>query len=307
MQILMDLGQLLSQNLLLLLGLTAILGLMVGSFLNVVILRQPKRMFHQWREQCQLLLSSDNSGSSSEIINNVSNSTTTEQTPPGFVKQRSFCPNCKHQLSAVDNIPLFSYLFLRGRCRYCKQSISLRYPFTEMLTALVSVAIVWHFGYSAESAFGLVFSWVLIVLSGIDIDHQLLPDDIVLPLLWAGLLLSLAASGVSPQDAIIGAAAGYLSLWSIYQLFKLLTGKEGMGYGDFKLLAAIGAWLGWQMLPLVVLLSSLLGAVIGGLLLVIRRKGSQPVPFGPYLATAGCVAFLWGDQLTGLYLNYFRL
>ncbi len=300
MQALTDLGQVLSQNPLLLLSLTVIFGLLIGSFLNVVILRQPKRMFHEWRQQCQQLLAEDDT--SEKPFESVP-----EDIPPGIVKQRSFCPHCNHQLSALDNIPLFSYLFLRGRCRYCKKKISLRYPLVEFLTVLISVAVVWHFGYSAEAAYGLVFSWSLIVLSGIDIDHQLLPDDIVLPLLWLGLILSLSGSGVSPADAIIGAVTGYLILWSIYQLFKLLTGKEGMGYGDFKLLAALGAWLGWQLLPLVVLLSSLLGAVIGGILLAVRRKGSQPIPFGPYLAIAGWIALLWGEQLTELYLNYMGL
>ncbi|MCF6224735.1 MAG: A24 family peptidase [Xanthomonadales bacterium] len=294
-----------SQNSLLLLSLTAVFGLMVGSFLNVVILRQPKRMFFEWRQQCQLLLDSDKQVSANE--NKTAAEADPIKAPPGIVKQRSFCPSCEHQLSALDNIPLFSYLFLRGCCRYCKKRISIRYPLVELLTALVSALVVWHFGYSIEAVYGLIFSWVLIVLSGIDIDHQLLPDDIVLPLLWIGLIISLSGVGVSPNDAIIGAVAGYLILWSIYQLFKLLTGKEGMGYGDFKLLAVLGAWLGWQMLPLIVLLSSLLGAVIGGILLIIRRKGSQPIPFGPYLAIAGWTALLWGDKLTGFYLSYFRL
>ncbi len=296
MQSFTDLGQVLSQSPLLLFSLTAILGLLVGSFLNVVILRQPKRMFHEWHQQCQQLLAEDKGTTASSEF-------ATETAPPGIVKRRSFCPHCKHQLSALDNIPLFSYLLLRGGCRYCKNKISLRYPLLELFTALVSIAVVWHFGYSAEAGYALLFSWTLIVLSGIDIDHQLLPDEIVLPLLWLGLLLSLATGGVSPTDAILGATAGYLILWSIFQLFKLLTGKEGMGYGDFKLLAALGAWLGWQMLPLIVLLSSLLGAVIGGLLLAIRRKGSQPIPFGPYLAIAGWIALLWGDKLTDLYFR----
>lgn len=300
MQALITLGQVLSQNPFLLLSLTAIFGLLIGSFLNVVILRQPKRMFHEWRQQCQQLLSGDDCAG--DLIESPE-----EEAPPGIVKQRSFCPHCKHPLSVLDNIPLFSYLFLRGCCRYCKEKISLRYPLVELLTALASVVVVWHFGYSVAAAYALVFSWTLIVLSGIDIDHQLLPDDIVLPLLWLGLIISLTGTDVQPADAIIGAVAGYLILWSIYQLFKLLTGKEGMGYGDFKLLAALGAWLGWQMLPLIVLLSSLLGAVIGGALLAIRRKGSQPIPFGPYLALAGWIALLWGEQLTGFYLNYMGL
>lgn len=299
MQLFSDLGQLLSQNLFLLISATAILGLLVGSFLNVVILRQPKRMFYQWRQQCQQLLADDNT------IPKITESPEPAATkpPPGIVKQRSFCPQCNHHLSALDNIPLFSYLILRGRCRYCKKNISIRYPLVELLAALSSAVVVWHFGYSTEALYALVFSWTLIVLSGIDIDHQLLPDDIVLPLLWLGLILSLSGSTISPSEAIIGAAAGYLILWSIFWLFKLLTGKEGMGYGDFKLLAALGAWLGWQMLPLIVLLSSLVGAVIGGILLVVRRKGSQPIPFGPYLAIAGWIALTHGDYINDLYLN----
>ncbi|MCF6262296.1 MAG: A24 family peptidase [Xanthomonadales bacterium] len=289
-----DLGQILSQNLTLLLSLATVFGLLVGSFLNVVILRQPKRMFYQWRQQCQQLLTDNQDNLTSPSDDNA---------PPGIVKQRSFCPQCKHSLSALDNIPLLSYLILRGKCRYCKKKISDRYPLVELLSALISVAVVWHFGYSIESVFVLVFSYTLIVLAGIDIDHQLLPDEIVLPLLWIGLLHSLTVGGVSPADAILGAVAGYLILWSIFQLFKLLTGKEGMGYGDFKLLAALGAWLGWQMLPLVVLLSSLLGAVIGGIMLAVRRKGSQAIPFGPYLAIAGWIALLWGKQLSDYYLR----
>jgi len=302
MQLFSDLGQLLSQNLFILISSATILGLLVGSFLNVVILRQPKQMFYQWRQQCQQLLADNNA-----IPKIAVTTESTAHPPPGVVKQRSFCPQCKHQLSALDNIPLFSYLILRGRCRYCKERISLRYPLIELLTALTSAMIVWHFGYSLEALNALVFSWALIVLSGIDIDHQLLPDDIVLPLLWLGLILSLTGLTVTPADAIIGAAAGYLILWSIFWVFKLLTGKEGMGYGDFKLLAALGAWLGWQMLPLIVLLSSLLGAIIGSILLVIRRKGSQPIPFGPYLAIAGLIALLWGNRLTDFYLNYMNL
>ncbi len=300
MQILTNLGLILSQNQLLLLTLTAIIGLLVGSFLNVVILRQPKRMFHEWRQQCQQLLASDDGESAEPTVAD-------SDQPPGIVKQRSFCPDCKHQLSALDNIPLFSYLFLKGHCRYCKEKISYRYPLVEFITAVVSVVVVWHFGWSVEAAVGLILSWTLIVLSGIDIDHQLLPDTITLPLLWLGLILSLLGITVSPAEAIIGAAAGYLVLWLIFHLFRIITGKEGMGYGDFKLLAVLGAWLGWQMLPLIILLSSLVGAIIGGIVLAVRKQGSQPIPFGPYLAIAGWVAMLWGSGLTDFYLNFMGL
>ncbi len=300
MQTLTDLGFIFSQNRFLLLTLTAIIGLLIGSFLNVVILRQPKRMFHEWRQQCQQLLASEETTSTDTPVSEC-------EPPPGIVKQRSFCPDCQHQLSALDNIPLFSYLFLKGRCRYCKEKISYRYPLVEFITAVVSIVVVWHFGWSVEALVGLIISWALIVLSGIDIDHQLLPDTITLPLLWLGLLLSLTGITVSPAEAIIGAATGYLILWSMFQLFRLVTGKEGMGYGDFKLLAVLGAWLGWQMLPLIVLLSSLVGAIIGGTLLAVRKQGSQPIPFGPYLAIAGWVAMIWGSGLTDFYLNFMGL
>ncbi len=299
MQALTNLGEVLSQNQVLLLTLTAILGLLIGSFLNVVILRQPQRMFHDWRQQCQQFLAGDTGNSETEPA--------TDEQPPGIVKRRSYCPQCQHQLSALDNIPLISYLLLGGKCRYCKQPISSRYPLVEFITALASVVVVWQFGWSQEAIAGLALSWALIVLSGIDIDHQLLPDTIVLPLLWLGLLLSLTTITISPAEAIMGAAAGYLILWSIFHLFRLITGKDGMGHGDFKLLAVLGAWLGWQMLPLIILLSSLVGAVIGGIILFLRKKGSQPIPFGPYLAAAGWVAMLWGDHLTDLYMNFMGL
>lgn len=264
-------------------------ALAVGSFLNVVIHRLPLMMEQAWRREC-----TDLAGEEAPVAERLSLAL------PG-----SRCPHCGHALKARENIPLLSYLFLRGRCSACAKPIGARYPLVEAGTALLSLLVVWHFGVTWEAAAALILTWGLIVLAGIDIDTQLLPDSITLPLLWLGLLLSLAGGFASPRDAILGAALGYLFLWTIYQVFKLITGREGMGYGDFKLFALFGAWLGWQALPMILILSSVVGAIIG--LALLTRRGQDrhtPLPFGPYLAAAGWLALLWGDSLNGAYLQW---
>ncbi len=276
-----------------LIALTGLLGLLIGSFLNVVILRLPKRLEHDWRSQAHELLGH-------ELAD--------EPAPPDLVRTGSHCPSCKHKLSALDNIPLVSWLALRGRCRYCGVRISWQYPLVELLTALASAAVAWKLGFGWPLAAGLVFTWMLIAASGIDARTQLLPDQLTLPLLWLGLLLSLVSMFVTPSTAIVGAAIGYLSLWSVYWLFKLATGKEGMGYGDFKLLGALGAWMGPMSLLPIVLLSSLIGAIVGGTVLALRGQDrATPIPFGPFIAAAGWVWFLAGDRLGALYQAYFTL
>jgi leader peptidase (prepilin peptidase)/N-methyltransferase len=264
------------------------LGLMVGSFLNVVIHRLPKMMEQEWRRNCQEL-------QGQELAQEVTYS---------LVAPRSACPGCGHKITAWENIPVISYLFLRGKCSGCKTSISLRYPLIETLTGVLAGLISWHFGYSAIAVAAWIFTCALIALTFIDFDTQLLPDDITLPLLWLGLLFNLNTGFTDLHSAVIGAVAGYLSLWSVYWLFKLATGKEGMGYGDFKLLAAIGAWFGWQLLPAVILLSSLLGSIIGiGLIVLAKRGRNVPMPFGPYLALGGIAALFLGPQLSKFYLG----
>ena len=224
---------------------------------------------------------------------------------------RSACPNCKAPITALQNVPVISWLVLRGRCASCKAKISARYPLVELTTGVLSAWVAWHFGFGAAGACALLVTWALIALTGIDIDHQLLPDNITLPLLWAGLLAAVAvgpmpgaALPVPPKDAIIGAAAGYVSLWLVFHAFKLVTGKEGMGYGDFKLFAALGAWLGWKVLPLVIVLSAATGAMLGILMIALRgRDRRAPMPFGPYLAAAGWLAMMYGDSLLNGYLR----
>lgn len=261
---------------------------MVGSFLNVVIHRLPRMMEREWAAQCAEL--------QGEAI---------PETPRyDLATPRSACPQCGHHISAIENIPLLSYLALRGRCRQCSARISIRYPLVEALTGILSAYVAWHFGPTLPAIGALFLCWTLIGLTFIDLDTQLLPDSMTQPLLWAGLLLNLNNTFVPLPTALIGAVAGYLSLWSVYWLFKLLTGKEGMGYGDFKLLAAIGAWLGWQMLPAVILLSSVVGSIVGLTLILMKQQGrSQPIPFGPYLAGGGIAALLWGPALTHAYLG----
>lgn len=266
---------------------SALFGLAVGSFLNVVIHRLPKMMEQEWYAQCQALQGNE--------------------TPPtshySLAKPRSACPACGHQITALENIPVISYLFLKGQCSACKTNISLRYPLVELLTGALIGLVSWKFGYTSTTLFAWMFSFALIALTFIDADTQLLPDDITLPLLWLGLIFNLNTGFTDLHSAVIGAIAGYLILWSIYWLFKLATGKEGMGYGDFKLLAAIGAWFGWQLLPAVILSSSISGAVIGIGLILFAKKGRQtPMPFGPFLAVAGIAALFFGTQLSQLYL-----
>ena len=272
-------------------ALLTILGLLVGSFLNVVIYRLPIMLERSWQQEYR-----DYFGESS--------ADTTPATRFNLMIPRSACPHCGHPISALENIPLVSWLWLRGRCRACQAPISARYPLVELLTGLATACVAWHFnpGWPLYGALGL--TWTLIALTFIDLDKMLLPDQLTLPLLWAGLLLNLIGGLAPLQDAVIGAIAGYLILWSLYWTFKLLTGKEGMGYGDFKLLAALGAWLGWQSLPLILILSSMVGAVAGISLMLLRRhQQGNPIPFGPYLAMAGWIALLWGDAITRWYLQ----
>ncbi len=262
-----------------------LLGLAIGSFLNVVIYRLPVMMERDWKEQCRELM---------ELPDEEEQS----REPFNLLRPRSRCPQCGHQITAFENIPILSYLILKGRCSGCGTSISPRYPLVELITAVLSFIVAWRFGFSGQTAALLPLTWALIALSLIDFDHKLLPDNIIFPFLWGGLILSLFGIFANPQSAIIGAAIGYLSLWTVFQLFKLLTGKEGMGYGDFKLLALFGAWHGWQYLIHTILISSLVGAVIGILLILVRgHDRSVPIPFGPYLAIAGWISLLWGKQI----------
>jgi leader peptidase (prepilin peptidase) / N-methyltransferase len=269
----------------------AILGLLVGSFLNVVIYRLPKMLEKEWREQCCELLEQTPKASDDKPFN--------------LVVPNSTCPHCGHRIKPWENIPVISYLFLKGRCSACGASISARYPIIELVTGVLSFFVIYHFGANLTGLSVLVLTWALIALTMIDIDTQLLPDNVTLPLIWLGLILNSFGVFTSLTDALWGAVAGYLSLWSIYWLFKLLTGKEGMGFGDFKLLAALGAWMGWQMLPLIVLMSSFVGAAIGiGMILLRGRDRNIPIPFGPYLAIAGGLSLLWGDMLVAQYLQF---
>ena len=266
----------------------ALIGLVVGSFLNVVIHRIPQMM--QRESDNYMAMENDEPPPHADRYN--------------LLAPRSACPACGHQLSAMENIPVVSYLWLRGRCSECRAPISPRYPAVELLTAALSALVVWQLGSSLQGLAALVLVWMLIALTFIDIDTQILPDDLSLPLLWMGLLLNLNGTFVPLADAVIGAAAGYLSLWCVFWLFRLATGKEGIGYGDFKLLAALGAWLGWTMLPLIVLLSSAIGAIVGLLLILLRgHHRDKPIPFGPFLALAGLVALLYGEALLKLYLG----
>lgn len=269
-----------------------LLGLILGSFLNVVILRLPRMMETGWRRDCAELLSPD--GTAPE----------TDEPPLSLSKPASTCPSCGHRIRVHENIPVLSYLWLRGRCSECKTRISLRYPLVEAFTALLTLIVVVQFGPTWQAAAALLLTWSLIALAVIDLDTQLLPDSITLPFLWLGLFLSLFGLFTDSQSAIIGAVAGYLSLWVVFQLFRLATGKEGMGYGDFKLLALLGAWLGWSALPQIILLSALVGALVGvGLILSGRHESGKPLPFGPYLAAAGWISLIWGEQINGAYLR----
>ncbi len=283
----------------------ALLGAMIGSFLNVVIYRIPVILKQQWGSECQHFLQEQ--GATVENVKSIDNTCSAST-----LKQRLFfnpcfniaypgshCPQCQHKITLWENIPILSWLFLKGQCSQCHTSIPLRYPFVELLTALLSAIIAWKFGVTWLTLAGLIFTWILISLSFIDMDHKYLPDVMVYPLLWLGLFLSLFHSFTSPQEAIIGALAGYLSLWSVYWLFKLIRGKEGMGYGDFKLLAALGTWMGWQALPQIILFSALTGAIIGVTLIVLKKNNADTqIPFGPYLALAGWLAFILDNKIS---------
>jgi len=265
-------------------------GLIVGSFLNVVIHRLPKMLERQWRSEC------------AELAGTPS--------PPAerydLVKPRSACPKCGHMIPAIENIPLASYLFLGGKCSQCRAPISLRYPVVEALSGALAGYIAWRYGLSTAMLGALLFTWAMIALAFIDLDTFYLPDSITLPLLWAGLLFNAGGTFTDLHSAVIGAAAGYVALWAVFWAFKLATGKEGMGYGDFKLLAAIGAWLGWKMLPLTILASSMVGATVGIALIVFAKHARErPIPFGPYLAAAGLIAMFWGERINQQYLDLF--
>jgi len=267
-----------------------IIGLMIGSFLNVVIYRLPEMMKRNWLQQCAELRGE------------------TLESQPTFnlTTPRSACIHCGHKITALENIPIISYLALRGRCAQCHTHISLRYPAVEVITAFMSGVVAWSFGFSFITIATLILVWALIALAVIDLNTQLLPDDITLPLLWLGLLVNMGNGFTDIHSAIIGAVAGYLSLWLIYWGFKLITGKEGMGYGDFKLLSAIGAWLGWSMLPLVIIFSSLVGAIVGiGLIVAAKLKKNIPIPFGPYLVGGALIALFWGEKLNRAYFGLF--
>ncbi len=282
-----SLGDLLAHEPLYLALVLGLFGLIVGSFLNVVILRFPRMLQREWTQDCRALLELPDDGAEEERFS--------------LAFPDSHCPSCGTPLKPWQNIPVLSYVLLRGRCASCGTSIGLRYPVVEALTALMSVAVGIFVPWGPELLAYLGLTWCLIALAGIDIDTQLLPDDITMPLLWAGLAFNLLTGTVPLEDAVIGAMAGYLLLWSVYWLFRFVTGKEGMGFGDFKLLAALGAWMGWQSLPLIVILSSAVGAVLGMAILALRRQGrSQPLPFGPYLAAAGWIVLLWGDEISAL-------
>jgi len=291
-----DLVSLYTANPLLFIGSVFILGLVVGSFLNVVIYRLPIMLQREWQMQATEVLGQTPAPAADRFT---------------LSAPRSACPHCKAQITALQNIPIVSWLVLRGRCAACKNRISPRYPLIELATGLLSAIVAWHFGFGTTAACGILVTWVLIAMTGIDIDHQLLPDSLTLPLMWLGLLAAVVigptpglALPVSPPDAILGAIAGYLSLWSVFHIFRLITGKEGMGYGDFKLFAALGAWMGWQSLLLIILLSAATGALLGILMIVLRgRDRAAPMPFGPYLAAAGWIAMLYGGQLVSGYLQ----
>lgn len=271
-------------------SLAGIIGLLFGSFLNVVIYRIPKMMQRE----------SDN------YVASESGNELPHTDKFNLMLPRSACPHCGHQITALENIPVISYLAISGKCTQCKTPISVRYPLVEILTGGLSAFMIWHFGSGVAGLASVLFVWFLIAMTFIDADTQLLPDDLTFPLLWCGLILNLSGTFTSIESAVIGAVAGYLSLWSIYWLFKFATGKEGMGYGDFKLLAALGAWMGWAMLPVIILLSSLVGALVGISMIVFAKMNkSKPIPFGPYLAAAGLIALLWGQAISQEYFGLF--
>lgn len=289
---------LLQSSLTIYLVVTAIFGLLIGSFLNVVIYRLPIMMERQWLQSAKTYFQQNNLPYDIDDI----------PTRYNLITPRSCCPQCQKMIQAYDNIPIISFILLRGKCRACAHPISWRYPFIEFLTALVSIIVAYRFGFSVAALFTLIFSWSLIALTFIDIDYQILPDNITLPLLWLGLAVNFNGLFTTLQSAVLGAMLGYLFLWLLYWIFRLLTGKEGMGYGDFKLLAALGAWMGWQSLPLIVLLSSIPGLFFGLALILIKKHSSnQPFAFGPFLAISGWFSLLWGDRIIAFYLSTLHL
>ncbi len=272
-----------------------ILGLTVGSFLNVVIYRLPIMLHREWKRDCCDFLE-------------IGNSSNFDNKPFNLSFPRSTCPHCNHRITAIENIPIISYLFLRGKCSNCSAPISIRYPSVELLTGILSFICAYFFGFSLETLLLLFFTWSLIALSFIDFDHQLLPDNITLPMLWLGILCNYFSLFTNLESSVLGAILGYLAFWSVYIVFKLITGKEGMGHGDFKLLSMIGAWLGYQYLLVIIVLSSILGAIVGiTILLLDKDKKSKPIPFGPYIAIAGWIAVFWGEQIINSYLNWANL
>ncbi len=272
------------------LGTVFVLGLLVGSFLNVVIYRLPLMMQREWRRECLEFLEQPEQPADE---------------PFNLLVPRSRCGHCGHAITALENIPVISWLLLGGKCKACGTRISLQYPLVELFTALASLAVAWRFGVSEQTLAALVLTWALIAMSGIDIAHKLLPDSLTLPMLWLGILLGFFHVFVDLESSVIGAMAGYLSLWSVYIVFKLITGKEGMGHGDFKLLAMLGAWMGWKMLFVIILTSSLVGATVGITMILLKKTSRQTqIPFGPYLAAAGWIALLWGEQLNRFYFSF---
>jgi leader peptidase (prepilin peptidase)/N-methyltransferase len=272
---------------------SACFGLLIGSFLNVVIYRLPLMLERDWSHQAHLMLDIDEPPDSGG-------------TPPTFnlALPDSHCPNCNHEIAAWENIPLISYLILRGKCSSCSQTISPRYPILETTTAILTCVVVTHYGLSESMLICLLLTWALLAISVIDYDHLIIPDNIVLPFLWLGLIINYFGAITTLENALWGSVIGYLSLWTLYWGHKLVTGKEGMGYGDFKLLAMLGAWMGWQALPVIVILSSFSGVLVGGTLIILGRDRYKPIPFGPYLAIAGWITLLWGDVITDLYLKF---
>jgi len=294
----MELVTLFRENTVFFLTVVGLFSLLVGSFLNAAIYRIPIMLQWEWREECEELLGG-------EEVNDIDHPSGKEF---NLFMPRSQCPTCGHMITAIENIPVISYLFLRGKCSSCKTKISIQYPVIELFTALLSVFIAWKLGVVWQTLAALVFTWTLITLSLIDAKTMLLPDNLTLPLMWLGIAVNYQELFVDLQSSVLGAMIGYLSLWSLFHVFKLITGKDGMGYGDFKILAAIGAWGGWQILPFTIFAASLLGAVIGILwMLIQRQKESQPIPFGPWLALAGFIGFLWRTEITEAMANYFML
>ncbi len=287
---------------------SAFLGLMIGSFLNVVVYRLPKMMEMEWKEQCRLLLEDGEMSLAANTPDGDSKHSSNEQSSFNLFLPNSHCPTCDHEIKPWENIPILSYLFLKGKCSQCQTRISLRYPAVELCTGILSAIVAYMLGPTWQCLAVLFLTWALITLSLIDFDHMLLPDEITLLFLWAGVLLNINGLFVPIEQAVLGAIFGYLILWSVYWLFRIVTGKEGMGYGDFKLLAMLGAWMGWQLLPLIIILSSIVGAALGISLIIFKGRDKQtPIPFGPYLAAAGWIAILWGEPMMDFYLNTSRL